>query len=331
MRIRYLRTLERIRNFLLAKNGREFLIFMFFVFVSFSFWLLQVLNDDYETELSIPLRMKNVPDNVVVTSELPKELKIGVYDRGTVLVNYLFGKTLYPVNLDFKDYEDKGNVLRIPSLSLQKRISSQLNQSTRFSTIKPDTLEFIYARGEAKKLPVRLVGHVSADRQHYISRQIFEPDSVMVYAPREILDTMTAAYTEVVNQVEIADTTRFRVDLQTVKGAKFVPAYNDVTLLVDMYSEKIVEVPVSGIHFPSDKILRTFPSKVKVTFQVGLTQFKNVTAKDFEVAVDYREIISDNKEKCRPILLEMPANVHNVRISPKEIDYIIEQQVLFND
>ena len=88
--LRYLEISKRIKNFLLAKKSREFLIFLFFVFVSFCFWLLQVLNDDYETELSIPIRMKQVPDNVVLTSELPSEMKVGVKDRGTVLVNYLW-------------------------------------------------------------------------------------------------------------------------------------------------------------------------------------------------------------------------------------------------
>ena len=92
IRIYYLRTLEKIRSFLLSRNSREFLIFLFFVFVSFCFWLLQILNDDYETEFSIPLRMKNVPNNVVLTSELPSELKIGVKDRGTVLTNYMLGQ-----------------------------------------------------------------------------------------------------------------------------------------------------------------------------------------------------------------------------------------------
>ena len=57
---KYLKALSGIRSFLLAKKSREFLIFLFFVFVSFCFWLLQVLNDDYETELSIPLRMKKI-------------------------------------------------------------------------------------------------------------------------------------------------------------------------------------------------------------------------------------------------------------------------------
>ena len=290
MRVRYLKTLEKIRNFLLSRKSREFLIFLFFVFVSFCFWLLQVLNDDYETELSIPLRMKNVPENVVLTSELPKELRIGVKDRGTVLVNYLLGQTLYPVTIDFTDYQDKGTQVRILSNTLQKRIASQLNQSTKLSTIKPDTLELIYTRGEGKKIPVKLRGEVSADRPYYLSEVIYSPDSVMVYAPKEILDTITSAFTESLYIEQIADTTRQRVELMPVKGAKFTPSYCDLTFLVDMYSEKTVEVPVQGVNFPKDKQLRTFPSKVKVKFQIGLSHFNSVTADDFVVVVDDNQL-----------------------------------------
>ena len=121
IRIYYLKTLERIRSFLLSRNSREFLIFLFFVFVSFCFWLLQVLNDDYETEFSVPLRLKNVPSDVVLTSELPDELRIGVKDRGTVLANYMLGQTFYPIVVDFKDYEDKGSRVRIPVSALMEK------------------------------------------------------------------------------------------------------------------------------------------------------------------------------------------------------------------
>ena len=331
IRIQYLRTLERIKSFLLSKKSREFLIFLFFVFVSFCFWLLQVLNDEYETELSIPLKLKNVPENVVLTSELPHELKIGVKDRGTVLVNYMLGKTLYPVTIDFAEYADKGTQIRFLSQSLNKRIAGQLNQSTRLSTIKPDTLELIYTRGLGKKVPVTLRGEVKAGRQFYISDVIYSPDSVMVYAPKEILDTITSAYTEVLYIEEMADTTRHRVELMPVKGARFTPSYNDVTFLVDMYSEKTVEVPVVGINFPEDKLLRTFPSKVQVSFQVGLREFKSVTADDFMVVVDYNELRESKDEKCKLVLMKAPSNVNYAQVSLQEIDYIIEQKVVFND
>ena len=329
MRVRYLKTLEKIRNFLLSRKSREFLIFLFFVFVSFCFWLLQVLNDDYETELSIPLRMKNVPENVVLTSELPKELKIGVKDRGTVLVNYLLGQTLYPVTIDFMDCQDKGTQVRILSNTLQKRIASQLNQSTKLSTIKPDTLELIYTRGEGKKIPVKLRGEVSADRPYYLSEVIYSPDSVMVYAPKEILDTITSAFTESLYIEQIADTTRQRVELMPVKGAKFTPSYCDLTFLVDMYSEKTVEVPVQGVNFPKDKQLRTFPSKVKVKFQIGLSHFNSVTADDFVVVVDYNQLHKNESDKCPLVLMQSPTNIHQIQLNPQEIDYLIEQKLGF--
>ena len=331
IRLRYLRTLEKIRSFLLSKKSREFLIFLFFVFVSFCFWLLQVLNDDYETELSMQLKLKNVPENVVLTSELPNELKIGVQDKGTVLINYLLGKSLYPVTIDFEEYQDKGNQIRFLSSALSKRVTGQLSQSTKLLAIKPDTLELIYTRGEGKKVPVCLRGEVEAERQYYISERIFSPDSVMVYAPREILDTITAAYTETLHVEEISDTTRHRAGIMPVKGARFTPSYSDITFMVDMYSEKTVEVPVQGVNFPEDKLLRTFPSKVQVTFQIGLRQFKTVNAEDFTVVVDYQTLEKEKSEKCKPVLLKSPANVNLIRVAPAEIDYIIEQKIMFND
>ena len=331
IRVRYLKVLERIRSFLLSRMSREFLIFLFFVFVSFTFWLLQVLNDDYETELSVPLKMRHVPENVVFTSELPKELKVGIKDRGTVLVNYFWGQTIYPVYIDFDEYAERGNQVKILSSSLSKSVQGQLNQSTKISSIKPDTLEFIYTCGEAKKFPVKLRGEVKTARQYYISDIILSPDSVMVYAPREILDTMKAVYTERVNVEEASDTIRHRVGIMSLKGAKFFPSYTDATFLVDVYSEKTVEVPVHGINFPADKVLRTFPSKVQVTFQVGLSQFKNVSADDFSVVVDYNDLHDNKTEKCRLLLEHSPEMAKHVRLHPQELDYIIEQKMTFDD
>lgn len=331
IRIYYLKSLEKIRNFLLSQNSREFLIFLFFVFVSFSFWLLQMLNDDYETEFAVPLRLKNVPSDVVLTSELPSELRIGVKDRGTVLTNYMLGQTFYPITLDFQEYARKGNNVRIPVSTLLKKISGQLNQTTKLLTIKPDTLEFIYTKGKAKKVPVRLQGKIALDRQYYISDIIYSPDSVMVYAPQPILDTIRAAYTQPVNFEQISDTTRRRVSLAKVKGARFTPSFNDLTLMVDVYAEKMVEVPVRGINFPPDQVLRTFPSKVKVTFQVGLSHFKSITADDFFIGISYEELLNNKGEKCPVNLKSIPRYVNHVRLNPEEVDFLIEQQIKFND
>ena len=59
------------------------------------FWLLQTLNNDYEADFSIPVRLKGVPNNVVITSEPASELRIKVKDKGTVLLNYMLGKVVF--------------------------------------------------------------------------------------------------------------------------------------------------------------------------------------------------------------------------------------------
>ena len=327
MHLRYLRTLEKIRSFLLSKKSREFLIFLFFMFVSFSFWLLQVLNDDYETEYIVSLRMKDVPDNVVLTSELPSNMKITLKDRGTVLVNYSLGQGLMPLTLDFAEYSDKGNQVRIPSITLAKKITAQLSQSTKLVAIKPDTLEFIYTKGAAKTVPVKICGTITPERQYYVSDTIFSPDSVRVYAPKSILDTITAAYTKTIDFEEVSDTVRKRVSFSSVKGARFIPDYSDLTLKVDVYAEKTVDVPVVGVNFPHDKVLRTFPSKAKVTFQIGLSRFMEVGADDFQVVVDYDDLQNEDGDKCKLQLKEVPKGVKHVRVNPEEMDYIIEQKV----
>lgn len=321
----YWRLSKKIRNFLLSQNSREFLIFLFFLFIAGAFWLLQTLNNDYEAELSIPVRMKGVPNNVVLTSEPPSELRIRVKDKGTVLLNYMLGKSFYPVNLDFNDYPKSDHHVRIFASEFEKKILSQLNASTHLLSIKPDTLEYIYSTGKSKLVPVRLQGKVAAARQYYISDTLYSPDSVLVYAPKKILDTITMAYTERLHLEGIVDTLKQRVALTSVKGAKFVPGTVELTFPVDIYTEKTVEVPVRGINFPADKLLRTFPSKVKITFQVGLRRFRDIKATDFVLNVSYEELIKLGSDKYTVKLKSLPAGVTHVRIAPAQVDFLIEQ------
>lgn len=101
---------------------------------------------------------------------------------------------------------------------------NQLSASTRLLSLKPDTLEYIYSMGASKLVPVRLHGTVSAGREYYLSDTIFYPDSVLVYAPEAVLDTITTAYTQHLKLEDISDTLKSQVSLSVQKRVKFVPA-----------------------------------------------------------------------------------------------------------
>lgn len=323
----YLKITKQVKDFLLSDKSREFFLFLFFFFVAAGFWLLQTLNHDYEAEFSIPVRLRGVPDNIVITSEPASELRIKVRDKGTVLLNYMLGKSFYPLVLDFTEYKRTDSHVRIYARQFEKKIKTQLNASTHLIAVKPDTLEYYYSTGASKLIPVRFRGRVSAGRQHYLSDTILSPDSVLVYAPKGVLDTISAIYTQPVNQEGISDTLKQTVPLLSPKGVKLVPPTIEMTLPVDIYTEKTVEVPLLGVNFPADKVLRTFPSKVLVTFQVGLSCFRKINSSDFHIYISYEELLRLGSEKYTVKLKNAPKGASHIRFKPEKVDFLIEQAV----
>lgn len=321
----YSRLSKRIKNFLLSKQSREFFVFLLFFFIAGAFWLLQTLNDDYEAELTVPIRLKGIPNNVVITSEPASELKIKVKDKGVVLLNYMVARNFYPINLEFEDYKGTNNHIKIYATEFEKSILNQLNASTRLLSVRPDTLDYIYSTGKSKYIPIKLEGKVSAGRQYYIPDTLYNPDSILVYAPSALLDTIKYAYTEKITLEDISDTTKYQANIRPVRGAKFIPNSVELTFPVDVYTDKTVEVPLIGVNFPADKVLRTFPSKVKVTFQVGMSKFKDIESEDFAIRIPYEELLRLGSEKYKVKLKTTPAGINHIRISPEEIDFLIEQ------
>ena len=55
----------------------------------------------------------------------------------------------------------------------------------------------------------------------------------------------------------------------------------------------------------------------------------NIT--DEHRCIDYKKLHENTGDKCKPILVQSPSIVNHVRLSPQEIEYIIEQKITFND
>jgi len=314
-----------MKDFLLSEKSREFFIFLFFFLVAGGFWLLQTLNNDYEAEFAIPVRLRKVPDNIILTSEPASKLHISVKDKGTVLLNYMLGKSFYPVTIDFTEYLNEDSHVKIPASRFVNEVMGQMKASTQLLSIDPDTLEYIYSTGASKRVPVRLNGSLKADRQYFFSDTLFQPDSVTAYAPEFMLDTIHAAYTQYVALENISDTIYQQLLLQAQRGVKLVPSSIQMILPVDIYTEKTVEVSLQGVDFPIDKTLRAFPSKVQITFQVGVSRFRDITADDFHINVSYEELQSLGTNKYTVKLQNIPQGVSHVRINPEQVDFLIEQ------
>lgn len=326
MNARVNRIIRKVRLALLSSKARETLVFLFFLSISYAFWLLQTLNESLDVRLLVPLRLTGVPENVVITTPPPSQLYVSVHDRGTSLMRYLKRKELAPIDVNFTTY-DEGTAsarVQIPMQDIQRAVMDQLNATSHIQAVHPDTVEYYFNRGQSLRLPVSVCGKVTTTPQNYLMGMRPHPDSVIVYAPVQMLDTMQAVYVNV-SMAGLTENTTMDATPRVMKGVRHEPSTIQVTALVDYYTEKTVEVPIIGLNFPGGKVLRTFPNKARVTFKVGASQFARYTAENFVLAATYEELIQNPSTKYRLHLKSLPSGVSNVRIVPQEIDYLIEQ------
>ncbi len=303
--------------------NRQFLVFLFFLALSTSFWLFQTLNETYEENFALSVELRNVPRDVVITTELPKSLQVVLRDKGTTLLNYKYGDKLPAVILDYNIYANSSGHVRILSSEILRQLRPKLASGTTVVSLRPDTLEFYYNNGKYKRVPVRLQGQIIPAAGYTIAAQHIRPDSVLVYASNEQLDTIDAAYIQPVYLRDVSASFSERMAFVSVRGAKFVPAEVDFDLRVDRLVEKRFSVPIIGKNFPEGEQLRTFPSQVEVIFQVSMALYRRIHPDDFTVVVDYAQLPADSN-KCRLRVEEIPAGVSHVRLASEEVEYVIE-------
>ena len=94
----------------------------------------------------------------------------------------------------------------------------------------------------------------------------------------------------------------------------------------DVLTEETVDVPITAINMPPDKVLRTFPSKVSVKFTIGASRFRTIKPGQFTVVVDYNEIAANPSDKCTLQLRSVPRSVSKASLEMETVDYLLEQQ-----
>lgn len=329
------KTYSTCRNFLAKLISREFLIFLFFLVLSGAFWLILTLNETYEREVTIEMKLVNVPRNVVITNDINDTIHIVVRDKGYMIANYLYGDHFVPMHISFMQYADgKGHGV-IPIADIQKQVNSQLYNSSKIVSIKSGDIEFFYNYGQHKKVPVRLSGRVNTGATYYLAQTQFLPDSVTVYASKHILDSIRSAYTVTQRINGLSKPRAFNVALKRIRGARFEPAAVTMKLYPDILTEEIVEVPILTLNVPDDKVLRVFPPKIGVRFVVGVNQLRHmpkdkvtkaILPNGFKVYVDYQEIEQGKSDRCHVTVGGTPPNVRSARTVTDEVDYLIESK-----
>lgn len=315
------------RNHLVGNRTRDAFIFLFFVLVCTVFWFVQQLEENFTQEITMPVRLTDVPSDVVVTTDIAREIKLTVRGKGVDMLPYLlFNKTADTLRISVSSQagkEQSGRTLFLAN-QIQKMAKDKLPSQASILAVAPDTLSFYYNRGLPKRLPVRFSGTITAQEQYCIVGNEFAPDSVNVYAPRHVLDTMQAIHIEPLYLTDLSKTQEQVVRLHQKPGICARPEQVVMRTRVDILTGQSVEIPVVAINFPAEKTLRTFPSTVRVVYRVPDNKANTIHAEDFTVVISYAELVDNTTGRCRPHINQMPEGIVGAHIDPVEVEYLLE-------
>ena len=318
---------KRVKNFLSKAQSKELLTFFFFLVLSFLFWILQSMNEDSESSFRIPVNYTNIPTEFIINNEPPQFMNVRIKDKGIVLLNYSLGKSFRPIDIDVKNNINNSGKSNLFLQQLQPLIRRELKPSSSIISLTPDTITLSYSRLKEKSLPVLLNAKITLGQQSKIGNKIIiRPDSVIVLAPENVLDTLKYAYTSFLDIINITDTISKEVSLLHLPNVKYKPSNVNITIPVEEYTEKKISLPIEVINAPDSVTIRTFPSDIQLSCFVMLSVYKDINLDTFKAYINYDDIKEGNKNKAAVHLEDIESNVYNIRIVPDSVEFLIEEK-----
>ena len=104
-----------------SARGKEVLLFMLFLLISYVFWLLLTLNNEVQEDMDVPVELVDVPDSVTIITDVPQVIKVSVRDKGSSLMKYRMGGTKV-MKINWGDYILTDNKFLVSRADLSSRV-----------------------------------------------------------------------------------------------------------------------------------------------------------------------------------------------------------------
>ncbi|MFC2112318.1 hypothetical protein ACFLTA_03545 [Bacteroidota bacterium] len=326
-----LRKFARVSDRKKINLNKKVLIFFFFLLLSVLFWFLTALNKEYITSISYPVRYIRFPEDKVLVNDIPDRLELTVNASGFTLLSYKLRSRLTPIIFDVNSFSpntfrnDPSSVYILSSLA-KDGISRQLSNEIEILDIHPDSLIFQFTGRTQKLVPVLPDLDLRFEKQFMqVGPYVIEPDSVIISGPEVIIDSILGVETEVFSRTGINESFNHELKIRPINKIDFNPVEVWLQVPVEKFTEASLTIPIEVINLPDSLVLRTFPAKVDITCQVGLSAYETLNEHLFRAVIDYSDAGNLLGNKLQVNLIKVPEYIQALNYTPKSVEYILEK------
>lgn len=305
------------------------MVFFSFVGLASGFWALQYFRQKFDFEVPINVYYTHIPVGIALSEDIPQKINLHVQDKGSAYLNYKFKerKEALSITVDLAAISPYKTSYIIDQIALRNLIDEKLSATTQLTLFSPDRIEINYSPLSQKELPVVINGTVlPASGYLFMDSILIEPAQVVVYGNKASLDTLREIHTKPLDYRDIDKDWTVSAELQAPEGIHLPVNNVNLSASVEEYTEKTFELPVICNNTPANRYVHFFPSTVELIIKVGLSKYTQLSKSNFEIAVNYNDLIGKHTANCSLTLTLRPKEVESYRIVPNVIEFLIEQK-----
>jgi len=307
-------------------SDKDTLSFFISLLVAFVLWLLIKLSGEFQTEQRIGLHFTYFPIDKVLVNKPDSAVTVRINNTGfDMLGQWLFNRNK-SIEIPFSRARFANNKQGIQTYyiltsGLQQNMEELYNTTEQIVSIRPDSILFKFEPLASRKVKVKPLLNLSLGPRfkQYQAMQI-SPDSLLIYGPPSLLDTLQFVQTEplILNNLNKKTDTAVQV---WFPNTKLHSQQQKVRILLDIqeYTEGKIKLPIYLEEIGGSRF-KLFPPEATVTYQVALKDYKRINANGFLL-----QAIPDSTISGRLVLKlsAQPKNVIVSNIQPATAEYIL--------
>lgn len=295
--------------------------FVVSLFLSFCLWLTLVGEDTTALEVLLQLELINLPETLVITSEVPREVTCRIL-ANTAQVRFLNDHKL-SVHLDVSSSREGYNAFPLTSDSLN------LPWGVQVSELSPALIEFKALRRVEKKLDLEPVIVGNPGQGYQFKSVILTPNQVVIKGPKVVIDKINNLYTtpisvenmthsvSLVTTVALPELDQRMIDFspKEIQAALEVEAVYTTASFSDLPIK--IEIKNDG---PSPSFFEISPNFATIAVSWPVFRSQPVKAEEIRVRI-FIDWASFKQEESLslPVIVMPPEGVNVTAISPANV------------
>lgn len=300
-------------------------IFLMCAISSLVVWFLFSLSNTYTYMIDRPIAFKGFSEKNPINFIHPEKFNIRIKGSGWNLISMRMGLQTDSLQLDMTGISLRDDHFLLSSHL--KDLNVNLPEEVSLTGIFPDTIYFnrdVYSR---KKVAVALDTNILFKKQFFYGKDIqINPDSVWVTGTPQAINSIDEIRTKKIQYKNIDRDIALTTDLVIPKiPVQISPQQVNVYIPVEQFTENTVTLPIKVNGNKLNLQVNTYPSLIKVTYLVPMSEYDSVKPDFFEASVNINQWVKQ-KISILPVSIDrVPDYVRITNISPSKVDFLVKK------